>query len=281
MVAGGGNVTEGPSVAALLAEARARGIERLDAEILLATLMHESRAHLVAFPETTPEPLTAAMFRAGLDRLASGEPLAYLTGIREFWSMPLVVTPAVLIPRPETELAVELALNRLDPSPRLVADLGTGSGAIALALARERPAWRILATDASSAALEVAHINRGRLQLRNIELLQGRWCEPLGDELCDAILSNPPYVAPGDPALALLGAEPATALVAGDNGYADLIDIAGGAGAHLKPGGLLLLEHGNTQRERLAHELGALGYTGIECHRDLAGHDRVTTAIWP
>lgn len=268
-------------VAVLLEQARARGIARLDAEILLAALVRTTRAQLIAFPEKPVDLVTAAMFEAGLDRLQTGEPLAYVTGLREFWSLPLVVAPAVLVPRPETELLVELALARLDAGRQRVADLGTGSGAIALALAKERPECWIVATDNSSDALQIAQINRDRLQLGNVELRQGRWCDALGKEPYDAIVSNPPYVAPDDPALAALRHEPMAALVAADDGYADLLAIAAGARSRLKAGGLLLLEHGAGQRERLARELAALGYVQVTCDHDLAGHDRVTAAIWP
>jgi release factor glutamine methyltransferase len=276
----GGNVPE-PCIAALLAQARAQGIPRLDAEVLLAALTREPRAQLIAFPEKPVDTLTEAMFQAGLARLRAGEPLAYVTGLREFWSLPLVVAPAVLVPRPETELLVELCLARYDAAPRRVADLGTGSGAIALALAKERPAWWIIATDISSDALQVAQINRQRLKLGNVELRQGRWCDALGGEPYDAIVSNPPYIAAGHPALAALGHEPVEALVAEDNGFADLLIIAAGARARLKPAGLLLLEHGAEQAERLGRELALLGYSAIDCHQDLAGLDRVTAANWP
>ncbi len=259
----------------------AAGIPRLDAEVLLAALARTPRAQLIAFAEKQVDPLTMAMFQAGLARLRAGEPLAYITGLREFWSLPLVVAPAVLVPRPETELIVELTLARFDAAPRRIADLGTGSGAIALALAKERPAWWIIATDFSHDVLQIAQINRERLQIGNVELRQGRWCDALGSEPYDAILSNPPYIAPGDPALADLRHEPLEALVAGDDGYADLLAIAAGARGRLKPGGLLLLEHGFEQAARLAQELAGLGYTGIACHRDLAGLDRVTAANWP
>jgi release factor glutamine methyltransferase len=221
------------------------------------------------------------MFTAGLARVQAGEPLAYVTGVREFWSLPLVVAPAVLVPRPETELLVELCLARYDAAPRRIADLGTGSGAIALALAKERPAWWIIATDYSSDALQIAQINRERLKLGNVELRQGRWCDALGGEPYDAILSNPPYVAPGHAALAALRHEPLEALVAEDDGYADLLTIAAGARSRLKPAGMLLLEHGSGQADRLGRELALLGYSAIACHRDLAGLDRATTAIWP
>ena len=277
----GGNLPELSQVAALLAAARAQGIARLDAEILLAALARTTRAQLIAFPEKSVDLVTTAMFQVGLDRLRDGEPLAYVTGLREFWSLPLVVAPAVLVPRPETELVVEMALARLDEGRQRVADLGTGSGAIALALARERPAWWIIATDHSADALQIAQINRDRLQLANVELRHGSWCEALGAGPYDAILSNPPYVAPGDPALASLRHEPLSALVAEDEGHADLLRISAGARSRLKNGGLLLLEHGADQRERLARELADLGYRHIECHRDLAGRDRVTAAIWP
>ncbi len=275
------NVADPGSVAALLAQAMARGIARLDAEVLLAALARQPRAQFIAFPEKQVDPLTAAMFAAGLLRLQAGEPLAYITGVREFWSLPLVVAPAVLVPRPETELLVELCLARFDAAPHRVADLGTGSGAIALALAKERPAWWIIATDYSADALQIAQINRERLKLGNVELRHGRWCDALGAEPYDAILSNPPYVAPGDVALAALRHEPLDALVAADDGYADLLAIAAGARSRLKPSGMLLLEHGAGQAHRLGRELALLGYSAIECQRDLAGLDRVTTAIWP
>lgn len=276
----GGNVADELRIATLLAEAARQQVSRLDAEVLLAALLRRGRAQLAAFPESPVDALTAMMFRAGIDRVVDGEPLAYITGTREFWSLPLVVSPAVLVPRPETELLVELCLARLDHAPRRVADLGTGSGAIALALASERPQWTLVATDASAAALEIAAINRQRLQLPQVELRQGSWTGPLTESFA-AILSNPPYIAADHPALATLRHEPTAALVAADGGYADLLAIAAGSRARLEPGGLLLLEHGSGQSARLARELAALGYDGIRSHRDLAGHDRVTEAIWP
>lgn len=277
----GGNVADPSPVAMLLAQAAAGGVARLDAEVLLAALMGVERSRLAAFPEQSVAPLIAALFEAGLQRRSAGEPLAYITGVREFWSLPLVATPAVLVPRPETELLVERCLARLGQGPRRVADLGTGSGAIAFALARERPDWQILATDSSAAALEVAAINRQRLGAVNVQLRMGSWCEPLEAQYFDAILSNPPYVAADDPALAQLQFEPQSALVAEDAGYADLLAIAEQARSHLLPGGLLLLEHGNTQASRLRCALVAEGYDRVACHRDLAGHDRVTEAHWP
>ena len=268
-------------VADLLAAATAMGVARLDAEVLLQRLTQRSRAQLLAFDDAIIDAATVALFRAGLERRAAGEPLAYITGIREFWSLPLVVSPAVLVPRPETELVVELCLAHFDQAPRFVADLGTGSGAIALALARERAAWMLIATDASPAALEVAAINRERLGIANLALRAGNWCEALPAEPFDAIVSNPPYIAASHPALQELGHEPQSALVAATDGYADLFRIAADARRHLKPGGLLLLEHGAEQAARLQQELAALGYASIATHRDLAGLERVTAAIWP
>lgn len=283
----GGNVADPPSVATLIARAGAAGVARLDAEVLLAALTGSDRASLLAYPERAIAPLVAAMFEAGVQRRAAGEPLAYITGVKEFWSMPLVATPDVLVPRPETELLVERCLAALDPGPspasasRRVADLGTGSGAIALALARERPHWHLVATDASAAALEVAAINRQRFRLDNVQLRIGNWCGPLREERFDAIVSNPPYVAPGDPALTALAFEPQDALVAADQGYADLLAIIAQAREHLLPGGVLLLEHGAAQAARVRDALVAGGYHRVACHRDLAGHDRVTEAWRP
>jgi release factor glutamine methyltransferase len=284
-----GNVAEQQTTRTLLAAAAAMGVDRLDAEALLGALVRRSRAQLIAFDEIPIDDLTAAMFHAGLDRRASGEPLAYITGIREFWSLPLVVSPSVLIPRPETELLVELCLQRFGTELRRVADLGTGSLAVAAALASERPSWSIVATDSSNEALAIATINRSRLKLANIELREGHWCAALDDAAnvdsgtarFDAILGNPPYVDAGDPALLALAHEPYSALVAANEGYADLFAVAAGAREHLKPSGLLLLEHGTSQAPRLHAELVALGYARVVCHRDLAGHDRVTEAVWP
>jgi release factor glutamine methyltransferase len=276
-----GNVADCPTIAALLEAARERGIDRLDAEVLLAALTRMGRAQLIAFGERRVDLLTTALYEAGIVRLIAGEPLAYITGTREFWSLPLVVSPDVLIPRPDTELLVERCLALFNGAPHRIADLGTGSGAIALALARERPGWHIVATDVSAAALEVAAVNRKRLQLDHVELRAGRWCSALPATPFDAILSNPPYIADCDAALALLGHEPREALVAGNEGFADLLEIAGSAPGHLKPGGALLLEHGATQAARLRETLVAMGYDRVASLRDLAGHERITEAFSP
>lgn len=275
------NVADAPRVADLLAAARAAGVAPLDAELLLAALTGQPRSRLLAFAEQPLDPMTALLYEACVARRAAGEPLAYITGVKEFWSLPLTVSPAVLVPRPETELLVERCLAMLDAPPHRVADLGTGSGAIALALSRERPRWQIVATDASPEALEVAAANVQRLGAHNVVLRAGSWCAPLAGERYHAIVSNPPYVEDGHPGLAELAFEPRAALVAPDDGFADLLAIATGARAHLLPGGHLLLEHGAGQAARLARELDALGYATVACHQDLAGLDRVTTAVWP
>ncbi len=253
---------------------------QLDAEVLLATLLQKPRAHLIAFGETPLPPALAQRYQAWLARRAGGEPLAYITGQREFWSLPLQVTPAVLVPRPETELLVQRALELWPEPVAEVADLGTGSGAIALACASERPDWHITATDISAAALEVASANARWLQLDHVQFVQGSWFEPLGQRRFQLLLSNPPYVSADDPALASLRFEPAVALGSGSDGLEALRQICSQARGHLQPGGWLVLEHGATQAAALAALLVSHGYAHVRCHSDLAGLDRVTEAQW-
>ncbi len=257
---------------------------RLDAEVLLAHVCGLTRTALVARHAETLTPAQAERFEALVARRAAGEPVAYLTGRREFWSLELCVTPATLIPRPETELLVERALARIPPHATWrLADLGTGSGAVALALARERPSAHLVATDLSAEALAVARCNVERLGITNIVLRQGDWLEALADEPFDAIVSNPPYVASGDSRLRTgdLRFEPRDALAGGPDGLDAIRRIACHARRHLVPGGWLLIEHGADQRkavERLFHQYG---YADIACYRDLAGRDRVSEARRP
>jgi release factor glutamine methyltransferase len=260
---------------------------QLDAQLLLAHALAQPRSHLIASAgEAVPGP-AVERYRTLLRRRRSGEPVAYLTGEREFWSLCLRVSPAVLVPRPETELVVERALALLPargPAPGVtvqVADLGTGSGAIALALAVERPAWQVLATDRSAAALGVARDNAQRLGVRNISFLEGDWCVPLAGRQLDAIVSNPPYVAALDPAMAQLRHEPAAALSPGPRGLEALEAIIHSAAPVLRPGGILVLEHGTSQARAVAAALVAAGFAHVRCYHDLAGHDRVTEAHWP
>jgi len=278
-----GNLTIGDLRAAgirRLQQAAAAGsasTPELDAEVLLAHLLSVSRAYLRSHPEATAGQ-RAAEYQALIDRRARGEPLAYLTGTREFWSLPLTVTPAVLVPRPETELLVERALAlRGEPYGR-VADLGTGCGAVALALASERPRWCVTATDVSADALAVARANAARLGLAAIDFRVGSWFTPLAAERFDLILSNPPYVAACDPALAdpPLAHEPRLALTPGADALECLRAIARGAPQHLTPGGWLLLEHGAEQAAPVRHELVLAGFRYVRSHRDPAGHERVT-----
>jgi release factor glutamine methyltransferase len=256
----------------------------LAAEVLLAHVLNRPRAALITQGELPIEPAVATRYRVLVDRRVAGEPIAYLTGQREFWSLPLHVTPAVLIPRPETELLVERALALLPDTQAhgelRVADLGTGSGAVALALASERPAWRLTATDQSEAALTVARGNAARLQLGAIEFLAGDWFAPLAGRRFEAILSNPPYIALGDAALAALRHEPAAALSPGPSGLEALRQLIAQAPAHLEREGWLLLEHGADQADAVAAALVAAGYARVRCHRDLAGRDRVTEGRW-
>ena len=254
---------------------------RLDAEILLAHALRRPRSYLLAHDNVAVEEATIARYQSLLARAAQGEPLAYLIGEREFWSLPLVVTPDVLIPRPETELAVERCLALRDAAPAAVADLGTGSGAIALALAVERPRWRVMATDSDASALLVARGNAERLGATNVYFSHGDWFEPLQGRQFDLIVSNPPYVAAHDAALQALRYEPAAALSPGVSGMEALRRIVLQAPVHLLPGGWLVLEHGAGQAAEVAGSLVDAGYARVRCYADLAGRDRVTEAQWP
>jgi release factor glutamine methyltransferase len=276
-----------PELQHLLRAARERlgASGRLDADILLAYVLGRPRSALLAHGELRVPAADAARFQALIERCAAGEPVAYLTGAREFWSLSLLVNPAVLIPRPETELLVERALALCDESSAgdgllHVLDLGTGSGAVALALAAARPQWSITATDRSTAALEVARANARRLQLMRVEFVPGDWFGPLGGRRFDLICSNPPYVAATDAALDALRFEPLAALSPGPSGLEALSHLIERAPAHLAAGGWLALEHGADQASAVAAALVAAGYARVRCHRDLAGLDRVTEAQW-
>jgi release factor glutamine methyltransferase len=252
---------------------------RLDAEILLAHALGTPRARLYAWPEHEPDATQRAAFEQLVDARERGEPIAYLTGRREFWSLDLAVTPDVLIPRHETELLVELALARIPRDrPFRVADLGTGSGAIALAIARERALARVTATDASAGALDVARGNAARLGIGNVAFAAGDWFAALGDARFDVIVSNPPYIAAGDAHLAEgdLRFEPVAALASGADGLDAIHSIVADAPAHLADGGALLLEHGFDQPRRVRALLEAAGFENVASIRDSGGHDRVT-----
>jgi release factor glutamine methyltransferase len=254
---------------------------RLDAELLLAHVLDVSRANVIARDDRVLTPEEQGDFERLLARRLAGEPLAYLTGTREFWSLELEVTPDVLVPRPETELLVEWVLSLKRESSFTVLDIGTGSGAIALALAKERPDAHVDAMDASSAALRVARTNARRLGISNVQFLEGDLFRALdpgfrrGDGY-DVIVSNPPYVAEGDPHLAELKFEPALALTAGADGLDALRAIVAGAPARLRAGGWLLVEHGASQGPAVRELLARAGFGGIETRRDLAGLERAS-----
>jgi len=266
----------------LLSQAE-RDISRRDAEILLAAAWRRSRASLLADAGEPVPADVAQRFAAARARRAAGEPVAYLLGHREFWSLEFEVTPAVLVPRPETELLVERVLARTQPQLARVADLGTGSGCVAIALAHERRDWHVTGTDASAEALAVAHRNGERLVAGRVEWLQGDWFAPLSGRRFDAIASNPPYIAADDPVLAGdgLSHEPRGALTPGGDGSSALATLINGAPDHLHAAGWLLLEHGATQAAAVRDALVARGFTHVTSHRDLAGHERITEGHWP
>jgi release factor glutamine methyltransferase len=264
--------------------APASATARLDAEVLLASCLERSRSFLHAHGGEALSPATREHFSKSVARRQRGEPVAYIVGSREFWSLDLEVNPHVLVPRPETELLVEFALGVLPADRHLkVLDLGTGSGAVALAIAHERPAARVIATDASTDAVTLACRNAERLELANVSFLVGDWYVPVGAMHFDVIVSNPPYVAADDPALATpdLAAEPRAALVPGPRGLEAIERVAARACEHLNPGGWLAVEHGATQARSVAALFSAAGLSTIRSLKDLAGHDRVTTGRRP
>jgi release factor glutamine methyltransferase len=257
------------------------GSPRLEAELLLSEATGLDRARMMAWPDTPLGSDARRRLAALVERRSRGEPIAYVLGSQGFWTLDLQVTPDTLIPRPETELLVETALSRLPANaPLLIADLGTGSGAVAAALARERPAWTLIATDCSFAALEVARTNARHLQLANLQPLAGFWLAPFAPGSLDAVLSNPPYVSANDPHLTRgdLRYEPRSALAAGPDGLDAIRSIAAAAPDRLKPGGLIALEHGSDQGAAVRGLLTQAGLTGTQTVRDLAGRERVTFA---
>ena len=256
---------------------------QLDAELLLAYALGKERSHLRAHPDTELSPVQAAEFERLLTARARGEPIAYLTGTREFWSLELRVTPATLIPRPETELLVEQAIALIPSGAAMdVLDLGTGSGAIALAIAKERPHCRVTAVEVSADALVVARDNARRLHITNVEFLQGDWFAPIATRRFQVLVSNPPYVGASDPHLQEgdLRFEPARALSSGEDGLRDTRRIVGEASDHLLTGGHLLLEHGYGQGAAVRGLLQTAGFTDVRSIRDFGGHERVSAGEW-
>lgn len=259
-----------------------RGISeaaRLEAELLLARAIDMPRSFLFAHPEDELDDDALQRLDETVMRRLAGEPMAYITGSKEFWSMQLAVSPATLVPRPETELLVDIALRDI---PRKadwqILDLGTGSGAIALAIARERALCSVTAIDISADALAVARENANRNTIGNVEFLEGDWTVPVVGHEFRVIVSNPPYVCAGDKALDALHAEPLSALAAGEDGLEAITILARDCPSIIEDNGVLLLEHGAEQKEPVAELLMSYGWKRIQCYDDYSGHPRVTSA---
>lgn len=251
----------------------------LDAQVLLAAALGRPRTWVAARPELVPDAAQRERFAALVARRRAGEQVAYLRGEREFWSLPLRVTPDVLVPRPETETVVEAVLARIEPdAAHALLDVGTGSGAIAIAVARERPRCTVTATDVSERALAVARANARALGADNVLFARGAWYDAVPGQRFRLIASNPPYVKETDPVLAKgdLRYEPALALAGGPDGLRELRAVIAGAPAHLEPGGMLVVEHGADQREAVHALMHEAGFELVQCYADLAGLDRVS-----
>ena len=277
-----GDMTIDKVLAAAVAQLLQIDSAQLDAQLLLASVLGKSRSWLYAWPEHELTSAQQQAFTALLQQRTDGVPLAYLLGYKEFWNLQLQISSAVLIPRPETELLVELALAQLIDTQARVADLGTGSGAIALALASERPQWHIYATEFSDAACQIASQNCVQHGFNNITLLQGSWCEPLPASGFDMIVGNPPYLAEDDEHLQLgdVRFEPRSALIAGDYGLLDIKLIAQQAWEKLLPGAWLLLEHGFSQAPQVCALLETHGFLRVQSRVDLAGRKRCSGGQW-
>ncbi|MCF2828900.1 MULTISPECIES: peptide chain release factor N(5)-glutamine methyltransferase [unclassified Pseudoalteromonas] len=256
---------------------------KLDSEVLLLHVIDKNRTYLFTWPEAELSTLELQRFEECIARRVAGEPVAHITGQREFWSLPLKVNNSTLIPRPDTETLVEHVLTLSMPNDAQVLDLGTGTGAIALALASEYPAWQITAVDASADAVALAKSNQSQLGFRNVSILQSDWFSAVAEQQFDLIVSNPPYIDEADHHLSQgdVRFEPLSALVADDHGYADIFHIIRTAKLHLNSGGYLLLEHGFEQADKIQQFFAEMAYINILTIKDMAGCDRVTLAMLP
>jgi release factor glutamine methyltransferase len=270
-----------------LRQAATAGLDRLDAQMLLLHALGRSphdRAWLIANDSDLMPPEAATRWLALLQRRQSGEPVAYLLGEKEFGGLTLQVDARVLVPRPDTEVLVEWALEALPapggPEAPRILDLGTGSGAIALTIAAQRPDAQVMATDASADAIAVAQANARRLNL-SVRFAHGAWLAAVPGERFHVIASNPPYIAEGDPHLAALTHEPISALTAGPDGLDDIRQIVAQAPSALHPGGWLLLEHGHDQAAAVRELLAAQGFMALSSRQDLAGIERCSGGLWP
>ncbi|PCK31014.1 peptide chain release factor N(5)-glutamine methyltransferase [Pseudoalteromonas piscicida] len=256
---------------------------KLDSEVLLLHVIEKNRTYLFTWPEAELTKTQQMLFNEHVARRVKGEPVAHITGQREFWSLPLKVNNSTLIPRPDTETLVEHVLTLAMPNDAKVLDLGTGTGAIALALASEFPTWQITAVDASAEAVVLAQANQAQLGFDNVTILQSDWFSALAKQRFDLIVSNPPYIDEQDHHLSQgdVRFEPLSALVADDHGYADIFHIITMAKQHLNQGGYLLLEHGYEQAEKIQQFFAEMAYINILTIKDMAGCDRVTLAMLP
>jgi len=255
----------------------------LDAEVLLCQVLGKPRSYLRAWPEKVLNAAEIAAYWQVCEQRQQGQPIAYITGQKEFWSRDFVVTPDVLIPRPDTELLIELALKLMpEQQPAKIIDLGTGSGIIAITLASERPLADFIATDFSTAALDCAQVNAAKHQVNNVRFIHSHWFSNLTNSQFDLIISNPPYIAENDIHLEQgdLRFEPLSALRAADQGLSDIKIIATEARHHLSSGGHLLLEHGYDQGHQVHKLLIGLNYNNVTTYHDYAGQPRVTLGCW-
>ncbi len=255
----------------------------LDAEVLLCHVLDKARSHLRAWPEKEIKPQHHKQFLHLLKQRQQGLPIAYITGKKEFWSRDFKVSPDVLIPRPDTELLIELSLKQISDKPdaRLI-DLGTGSGAIAITLAAERPDTKVIATDLSNKALNIARQNASDHRIKNIQFIQSNWFNEIAPSKFDLVISNPPYIAYNDPHLSQgdVRFEPDNALIAKEQGLKDIKNISNHARNYLNPGATLLVEHGYDQQMAVQAIFNSFAYTNITTHTDLSGNPRVTSGLW-
>ncbi|MCG9747417.1 peptide chain release factor N(5)-glutamine methyltransferase [Shewanella sp. Isolate8] len=256
---------------------------KLDAEVMLLHIIHKQRSYLYTWPDERLTSEQVTEYKQMVSRRKIGTPIAHIVGEREFWSLPFMVNPTTLIPRPDTEILVETALNLPLANNAKVLDLGTGTGAIALSLAFERNTWQITAVDKVSEAVALAKANRDNLKLPQVEVLQSDWFDAINRYDFNLIVSNPPYIDEEDEHLSQgdVRFEPHSALTAGEHGYADLFHIAEAARDYLAPGGYLLLEHGFGQALTVRDKMIELGYEAVATVRDFGSNDRCTLGRWP